>query len=149
MFVGRKALVQQPDRLWHNHSNRVGANSLGVCKPICQKKLLTARQCPSPRVSTRALIQRVNALSPVDSPKGYQLEIAHPQLRCEDASIWRRGSPTMFKKRRPPQVAFNCVHKPFFKHIVQRIAAAGPGFKLPSYDKLRGELLQRVCYTML
>eukprot|EP00955_Chlamydomonas_euryale_P022226 235000-Chlamydomonas_euryale.AAC.1 len=43
--------------------------------------------------------------------------------------------------------AFNCVRNPFFKHMVQRIATAKPGFKLPSYDKLRGELLQRVGAT--
>lgn len=41
--------------------------------------------------------------------------------------------------------AFNGVWDPFVKHMVQRIAAAGPGFKLPNYDALRGELLQSVC----
>eukprot|EP00955_Chlamydomonas_euryale_P016668 178030-Chlamydomonas_euryale.AAC.3 len=42
---------------------------------------------------------------------------------------------------------FNCMRDSFLKRMVQLIAAAAPGFKMPSYDKLHGELLQSVDAT--
>eukprot|EP00955_Chlamydomonas_euryale_P085433 364100-Chlamydomonas_euryale.AAC.11 len=38
--------------------------------------------------------------------------------------------------------AYYCMSNPFFQHMVQLIAAGAPGFKLPSYAKRDGEMLQ-------
>eukprot|EP00955_Chlamydomonas_euryale_P062307 358344-Chlamydomonas_euryale.AAC.5 len=77
-------------------------------------------ECPKSKASMTQLFIH-------DAMKTNHSKVADAVVMAFDVNVW----------------ACYCMSTPFFKHMVQLIAAAAPGFKLPPYAKWRGELLQR------